>query len=404
MDRLSEIQARMLEIRSLLQGEEEVDLNELETELRELSSERDQLETRARLIQETNEIDQIEKRSATAGRVLGNYDPIDNSNETRSADPTDTIEYRQAFMDHVLNDQPMDGLQLRANQATQTTDIGAVIPKTILNRIIEKINTYGQIYKRIKKTNVKGGVSIPISDLKPTASWVGEGTVADKQKKTATGSVTFSYHKLQVRIAVTLEADTVSLDIFETTIVDNAYEAMIMAAEDAVFNGTGNKQPLGILVDPRVTEEVEVKEADISKYKTWAAIIAKIPLAGESKVIVTMTKKDWDTHIVGMVDAQGQPVGRVTYGLEGKPQRRLLGYEVELVESYLPTFAAAEEGNVFGVICDYNEYLWNSNLQMTYKKYFDDNTDEYIHKNTMIADGKVADPQNFIKLVKAASA
>jgi len=38
-------------------------------------------------------------------------------------------------------------------------------------------------------------------------------------------------------------------------------------------------------------------------------------------------------------------------------------------------------------------------MAITFRKYFDENTDEWIHKATMIADGKLADP-NGVVLVK----
>lgn len=50
----------------------------------------------------------------------------------RNEDPTDTIEYRTAFMNYVCRNVPIPA-ELRENQVTTTTDASAVIPKTILN-------------------------------------------------------------------------------------------------------------------------------------------------------------------------------------------------------------------------------------------------------------------------------
>ncbi|MGU8157635.1 phage major capsid protein, partial [Clostridium perfringens] len=96
---------------------------------------------------------------------------------------------------------------------------------------IEKLKFYGNIFTRVTITNIKGGVSIPKASAKPVATWVSEGKVADKQKKEVKGSVVFAYHKLQCRVAVSLEADTTSLAIFESTVIDNVSEAMIIAIE-----------------------------------------------------------------------------------------------------------------------------------------------------------------------------
>ena len=53
----------------------------------------------------------------------------------RNEDPTDTIEYRTAFMNYVCRNVPIPA-ELRENQVTTTTDASAVIPKTILNEIV----------------------------------------------------------------------------------------------------------------------------------------------------------------------------------------------------------------------------------------------------------------------------
>jgi len=73
--------------------------------------------------------------------------------------------------------------------------------------------------------------------------------------------------------------------------------------------------------------------AQIVKYETWAGVVAKVPQAYRQGASLVMTQADWDTYIVGMTDATGQPVARTTVGMDGYPVERLLGLEVILVES-----------------------------------------------------------------------
>jgi HK97 family phage major capsid protein len=393
---LEQIENRKAEIRSILESDEKVDLAALETELRELDDEKKEIETRQRLLDEARNIN---NGIASGTRKIDTFNN-NLSPENREEAGTHSMEYRKAFMDLVLRGKKSDILETRAVSGTGLGDIGTVIPQTIINRIVEKMNSYGMIFSRITQSNVKGGVSIPTSNIKPVATWTDEGSVSAIQKKT-TGEVTFSYHKLQCRVAVTLEADTVSLDIFESTLIDNIYEAMIIALEKAIVAGTGVKQPLGIVNDTRVTNTASLLEADLKSYAKWAETISKLPLSAEGKVALVMTKTDFDKYIIGMVDTTGQPVARVTYGIDGKPQRRFLGYEVIVVEDYLPTFTGAADNATFAFFANLKDYLLNSNMQYTYKKYFDDNTDEYIHKTTLIADGKLADAQNVLLLQKA---
>ena len=93
--------------------------------------------------------------------------------ENRDDDPTNSIEYRNAFMEFACRNVPIPA-ELRANATTTTSDAAAVIPTTILNEIIQKAESYGNIYAKVRKLNVQGGVEIPILSLKPEAKWITE--------------------------------------------------------------------------------------------------------------------------------------------------------------------------------------------------------------------------------------
>ena len=339
--------------------------------------------------------------------ILGTYglDRGQTEPAERSDDPYSTAEYRQAFMDYVKTGKPSENLQFRADVTTGTGDIGAVIPTTIMNRIVEKLKESGRIFARITPTAIPGGVEIPLGNLKPKATWVGEGEMADKQKKAVDLKISFTYYKLQCRVAVTLVADVVSLPIFEQNVADNVIEAMVIAIEEAIIKGSGNGQPLGIINDTNIpsAQIVDVSDTDISKYNTWTNLYGKIPRSYRNGSVLIMNDSDWNKYIVGMVDKNGQPVARVTYGIDGIPDERLIGKEVIAVEDYLPSIDDAQEGEVFGILCNLKDYMLNSNMQMAFKRYFNDDTDEWISKANLIADGKLADRFGVVLLKKAAA-
>ena len=316
-------------------------------------------------------------------------------------DKYDTPEYRSGFMDYVQKGIKSSALEFRADATTGTGDIGAVIPTTILNSIIEKMKDFGTIWAKINKTSILGGVEQPTSALKPVATWTTAGTVSDKQKKT-TGSITFSYHKLQCRVAVEIIAGVVALPVFESTISDNIYEAMIVALEQAIISGSGNGQPLGIAKDTNIpaAQIVTVAAADLGEYNTWTTLLAKLPRSYRNGAVLIMNDADWNKYIVGMVDANGQPVARTTYGLDGTQIERFLGKEVIPVEEYLPSIDDALSGDVIGIVCKLKSYTINTNMQMTFKRYFNEDTDEWISKSTMIADGKLSDKNGALLIKK----
>ena len=57
----------------------------------------------------------------------------------------DSTEYRMAFMNYVLKGTPIPEKFKNENANTKTTEIGSVISPTVVNRIVEKMETIGMI-------------------------------------------------------------------------------------------------------------------------------------------------------------------------------------------------------------------------------------------------------------------
>ena len=151
-------------------------------------------------------------------RVLRNFKGA--AGEGDNDDKYGSMEYRKAFMKYVCRGEALPK-EYRADAVSKSTDVGAVIPTTVLNQIVEKLESTGMILALVTRTAYKGGVSIPVSTVKPTATWVNEGAGSDKQKKNIAkdGMITFAYHKLRCAVAVSLEVDTMAISAFETLLI-----------------------------------------------------------------------------------------------------------------------------------------------------------------------------------------
>lgn len=309
----------------------------------------------------------------------------------------DSVDYRKAFMNYVVKGVPLASEYVNQSEVTKTTDAGAVIPTTVLNRILEKIESVGMILPLVTRTAYKGGLTIPTSSVKPTASWVAEGAGSDTQKKT-TGTVTFAYHKLRCAVAVSLEMDTMALSAFETALINNVSEAMIKAIETAIIKGTGTGQPKGILTETVVTgQNVDIANGSSITYADLCDMEAKLPLAYESGAVWCMTKATF-MKILGMVDSNGQPIARINYGIGGKPERTILGRTVVL-NDYMSSFAASvDKDTVIAFLFDFKDYILNTNLNITIKKYEDNTTDDIVTKAIMLIDGKVIDKNSYVTM------
>lgn len=310
-----------------------------------------------------------------------------------------SVEYRNAFMRHVLTGEAMPAEFRNANANTKTGDVAVVIPTTTMQRIVEKLEEHGQIYALVTKTNYKGGLSIPTSSAKPTASWVAEGAGSDKQKK-STGSITFSYYKLRCAISMSLEVETVSLDFFETVFVNQVTEAMIAAIDQAIIKGTGSGQPKGILKETVADgQNVDVAKTGSITYKTLWDMKKKVP-SGYRNAVKWFMNYSTFCDIMALTDTAGQPIARINYGLEGGAQASILGTPVVFsddIDAYADTVS---ENTVVAFLFNPADYILNTNLSMTIKQYEDNDTEDKITKAVMLVDGKVVDKNSLVTLTK----
>lgn len=314
-------------------------------------------------------------------------------------------EYEKAFMNYVQHNTPMP--QEFRNEAAKstTTDVSALIPTTLVKEIIREMKSYGNLYAKVRKLNVQGGVEIPILTLKPSASWVGEEASED-QKIEAKTKLTFSYHGLECKIAMTLLASAVTLDEFKNVFIKLAVEAMAEAIDKAIVNGTGSSQPLGITKDTRIpsANTITLTPADMASWAAWKKKVFGKMKKAYRKGDFIMAQGTFDGYIDGMVDANGQPIGRVNYGIDGGETYRFGGKTVETVEDdVIANYDDASTGNIIAIFADLSNYAINSNMQMTTVRWIDHDTNQEKQKVSMIIDGKLMDPNGVLIIKKGAA-
>lgn len=324
---------------------------------------------------------------------------LGGTGEQMADDPLNTEDYRRAFMNYVAKGAPIPYNLTNQNQVTKSTDAGALIPTIVVEKIIEKAKSVGNILALITKTNFAGGVKVPVSQARPVATWVAEGAGSDTQKYT-NGDVVFAYYKLRCAVAMTFEVANLSLDIFEAHFVQTVSDAMVEALEQAVVSGTGSGQPKGILKEtPDEGQALEVAADGKLDYALLCQAEGALPEAYENGAVWLMSKKTF-MEFEGMVDANGQPIARTNYTLSGKPERFLLGRPV-VVNSYMPDYKGTVSGDmIFAAIFRMKDYALNYASQMTLKQYEDNDTDDTVLKAILLADGKVLDKSSLVTLTK----
>lgn len=413
--RLKEIEQRLAAIRTELttRGADMTDeeVATLEQEVTDLQEERKGLlaaqERRKKLLENIaagNPVD--DNGNGAEPTLLRNFNGANGAGEpgngeNQNGDKYGSMAYRKAFMQYVCRGTAIPA-EYRSDAISTTTDVGATIPTTVLNQIVEKLENTGMILALVTRTAYKGGVSIPVSTVKPTATWVNEGAGSDKQKKDITkdGMITFAYHKLRCAVAVSLEVDTMAISAFETLLINNIVEAMTKALEQSIIDGNGTGKPKGILAE--TPAEGQTVKSAAPAYADLIAAEAALPQAYENGAVWCMSKKTFMNYY-GLTDTNGQPIGRVNYGIAGKPERTLLGRAVvccDYVKSYDKSLAA---GTKFGFLFNFKDYVLNTNYAMGVKKYEDNETDDQVTKGIMLVDGKVVDKNSLVVLEKIQS-
>lgn len=355
----------------------------------------------------------IEKRQNELRNKFDNSLEVPKPSGRKSEIDTD-LKYRKQFREYVQGKRkkidrdvyPEYVREIREQRATTTSsDIGEVIPSPIMNKIVEEMEDYGEIFALVTKTNYPAGVDIPTSSAKPSASWVAEGSVATGQSK-STGEVSFSYYKLQMRVELTLIASIVSLDMFEQSISKNIAEAMVLAIETAIVAGTGSGQPLGIAVDTNSDIKDTVLDQGDASYANWIQKAwSQVPKAyrKNKSLVWLMNQATFDTYVTALVDSNGQPVARTTMGLDGEPIQRFLGKRVifsDDLDSLVDNAATTDV--VHTILCPLSDYLFNTSMEIRVKRWFDDDTDKYVQKATLIADGKLMDGRGVVRVSTSA--
>ena len=350
---------------------------------------------------------QANMKALEDNQVISNIAPIAKENKIGGIiedDMTNSIEYRKAFMNHVLEGKRIPSNLRNEVGMTKTTDVGTVIPKTIMQRIIDKIEAQGMILAEVTRTSYKGGLAIPISTgLKPVAEWVAEGATSQKYK-TGTGEIVFAYHKLRVAINMTLEVTVTTLDIFETHFVSMVAAAMVKALEQAIVSGDGSGKPKGILLaanldqanrDIAIAKNKSISYADLMKAESV------LPVEYEANTKWFMDKKTF-YEIASMVDSTGQPIGKVNMGgYNNRPEYTILNRPV-VINNYMPTTNEATLGNrrIVAFLVNASDYILNTNYNMTTSRYTDENTEDEIVKSVMLVDGQLTVKDSLITISK----
>lgn len=378
-------------------------INEINEDLEDIREELDAIAQEERAANPPMQGDPIPANAQQVnGNVRGTFEQ-----GAQEEDPLASMAYRKAFRAYVTAGTPIPA-ELRAGDATSTVETGAAIPMTVMNEVINTVRKrYGNLYSKVRKLSVQGGVEYPVGALSAKFRWINESTVSPRQKLDKLAKVSFGYNTAEIRIAQTFLSSIVTLSAFEAEISRVIAIAYLQAMDEGIVNGSGDASMLGILNDPRVTNTITMTAAQMSDWTQWRKrFFAKLPLGYRAGEFI-FAASTVDAYLETMADSNNNPIFRQATGLEvndgdaQNPNGRFFGRNIALVEEdILPDFDTANANDVIGIYWQPEDYAINENFGFTMRRYFDEETNEWVDKALVVVDGKVLNPTGYYKILK----
>ena len=403
MSRLEEIEKRKAEIvdKSKSASVEELDnlikeMDGLNKEIEEIrKKEQEKIEKRKEIAEKINN-GEIETKVIEEKKNKINL--VEKRGNEKMENKLDSVEYRNAFIEFAKTGVMAEEFR----DVAMTANNSAVIPVTTLNKIVEKLENFGNILPLVTYMNYPAGVAVPTSQLASPAVWTTDADVAKNGIAVdgkVTGSITFGAYPLVKALGLSFMAQVQSLSAFETALANNVADAMAKAMEKAIVDGTGVGQMKGILA------ETPAKTVALSNKLSFADVVnikKAIPSAYRSGAVLVMNESTF-YEFYGMTDANGQPIARVNFGVDKEPEYMLFGQRV-VVTDWMNDYETAKSGNVVAFAVQLDKYVINTAHQIDLVTYIDNATRNKVYQSFAALDGKLVDTNGLVFVTKGAKA
>lgn len=251
VQRMAEINRRKAELRAQLESSEIVDLDAIETELRELNDEQERLEKRKSTIEGIN-----------LGAIPANE--IENPVAARAADNFDQDkEYRNAWLKSLMG-KPLTANEQRAYSTAASSALPA-IPESTANEIIKKMYEVAPILQRCKIFHVPGNFKFAVEGTNNDAALHTENA-AITAAADSLSSVSLTGYEIVKLVKTSRATANMTINAFESYIVEIIAEAIARKIENYIFVGTGNNQPGGVANGGKGASGAYIKGTDLVEY------------------------------------------------------------------------------------------------------------------------------------------
>lgn len=292
-------------------------LNKAKEEKRAMSTEED---TRFNTIKD--QIDAIDKtiKAAEERAALEEKKPVKKSEKEKSYEERANDELRAIF----------EGRAAAMNTATNSEG-GYVVNSELVKEIIKELKDRSDVYNFFNGTTIKGDTRIPKKTSQGIAKWMDENSSSEPESSVPTlVLVELGQHRLYRESAITqqmLNSQEIDLKSF---IIDDISESMVDAIEEGIFNGTGTKQPTGVIAGIKPEKKINLEVRGKIDFDHLKRCKAKIKKSGWKKAKWFM-HADTLLEVDLLKDADGRPL--LQPDLTAETGYKILGIPVEVTDA-----------------------------------------------------------------------
>lgn len=304
--RIEQILQRLAEIRNMMAAPDydESQSEALLDEVRRLNAEREQIESRAAQTAElrrqvgADTIAQIQRQEQEA---RGGSQPAE------AEDPAASAVYRRAWLKnlavrsgvHIFGDMTEEE---RAAFTVTTANTGAVVPTTMLNRIVELVESMSPMYDDAAKSNMSQGFGVPRhkATTQGDAKGVAEGT-ANEDEQDEFDLLSLAGVEIKKHIVLSRAMKFRSIDAFESWVVQHLSERIAVAREKLIMARLDGTVPSGgsVVANAGIAAGNILTEQSYTD-ATIRSIFAKLKGRGV-RVVYANSATIWN-HLAAIVD------------------------------------------------------------------------------------------------------
>lgn len=376
--RMKEINDRKAELRAMLEGTEEVNLDEIKKELRDLNTEFETLENR---------------KKTAEGIAAGTIPAVEIENPVAARSAADAAadgekEYRAAWLRNIRGLDLSDA-ETRA-LTTAAGSVGSAVPTITQNKIIEKVKQYCPLLDKIDLLRVPGGVTIPAEGTTTDAKTHAEGAAITADADTIV-SVVLSGYEVTKLVTISKSVEKMSIDAFESWLVNKIARKIAEKIGQLIVYGSGSSEAQGIdKITWSAANSVTVAKTASLTAANVQTLVALLNGGYDNGAEWLMSKTTFFADFHPLMNNSKDNI--VT---EQNGSYRVMGYPISFDDRI--TAHEAFLGNI------YRGYVGNMPEDITVTSQFVTRENAYDFLGCAMFDGKVQATEAFVKLVKATS-